>query len=41
VLSGLIGEHLARSGTVVLTTHQAVDLPGSVRRLELRALEPA
>jgi heme exporter protein A len=41
VLSGLIGDHLARAGTVVLTTHQALDLPGSVRRLELRALEPA
>jgi heme exporter protein A len=35
VLSGLIGAHLARQGSVVLTTHQDVTLPGRVERLEL------
>jgi heme exporter protein A len=34
-LSALIGAHLARQGTVVLTTHQDVTLPGRVERFEL------
>src|SRR5262245_24031398 len=36
-LSALIGAHLARGGSVVLTTHQDVALPGSVERIELTA----
>jgi heme exporter protein A len=40
-LNALIGAHLARGGIVVLTTHQPVDLPGRVERLELAAREPA
>ncbi len=39
VLSGLIGDHLKRDGIVVLTTHQDVPLPGSVKRLDLKAVE--
>ena len=34
-LTELIGAHLARQGTVVLTTHQDVALPGRVERLDL------
>jgi heme exporter protein A len=34
-LSELIGAHLGRGGTVVLTTHQDVTLPGRVDRIEL------
>lgn len=34
-LTELIGAHLARAGIVVLTTHQPVDLPGRVERLDL------
>jgi heme exporter protein A len=34
-LGALIGAHLERQGTVVLTTHQDVPLPGRVERLEL------
>jgi heme exporter protein A len=34
-LSELIGAHLARQGSVVLTTHQDVTLPARVDRLEL------
>lgn len=35
-LAGLIGVHLQRGGMVVLTTHQAVDIPaGQVRELKL------
>ncbi len=41
VLNALIGGHLARGGIVMLTTHQPVDLPGRVERLELAAREPA
>jgi heme exporter protein A len=40
-LNALLGAHLARGGIVVLTTHQAVELPGRVQRLELAAREPA
>ena len=36
-LSTLIGEQLERGGTVVLTTHQEVPLPGRVQRLDLHA----
>jgi heme exporter protein A len=41
VLTALIGAHLARGGIVVLTTHQAVELPGRVQRLELATPEAA
>lgn len=34
-LSELIGAHLGRAGSVVLTTHQDVALPGHVERIEL------
>jgi heme exporter protein A len=35
-LAGLIGAHLQRGGMVVLTTHQAVDIPAAqVRELKL------
>ena len=35
-LAGLIGAHLQRGGMVVLTTHQAVDIPaGQIRELKL------
>ncbi len=34
-LQALIAGQLARGGAVVFTTHQAVELPGRVRRLEL------
>lgn len=34
-LTELIGAHVARQGTVVLTTHQDVALPGRVDRLDL------
>lgn len=37
VLRELIEAHLARSGIVVLTTHQEVTLPPSVQRLDLEA----
>lgn len=40
-LTALIGAHLERGGIVVLTTHQAVELPGRVQRLELAARESA
>jgi len=36
-LSALIARHIENGGTVVLTTHQEVPLPGRVRRLELHA----
>ena len=36
-LSTLIGVQLERGGSVVLTSHQEVPLPGRVRRLELQA----
>jgi heme exporter protein A len=35
-LSGLISDHVGRGGIVVLTTHQHLDLPIPVSRLELR-----
>lgn len=36
LVAGLIGAHLQRGGLVVLTTHQAVDVPaGAVRELHL------
>lgn len=35
-LLGHIGAHLAGGGIVVLTAHQAIDLPPHARRLELR-----
>ena len=40
-LSELIGAHLARQGSVVLTTHQEVTLPGRVERIELPAMSHA
>jgi heme exporter protein A len=40
-LSELIGAHLAQRGSVVLTTHQEVNLPGRVERIELPAMSHA
>jgi len=37
VLGGLIEAQLARGGVVLLTAHQAVDLPAGARRLEIGA----
>jgi heme exporter protein A len=40
VLSELIGAQLDRGGIVVLTTHQEVDLPRRVERIDLQAASP-